>query len=969
MHPHPQPIFLGWGTPALPLAAAELTQRYAEDGLVWLDRAVLALPGARAGRRLRELLVEEAERRGARLLPPRIVTTGGLPELLYDPERPLATGTVCRRAWAEALAALPAELLCDVFPARPAEGDLQGWQLLAREVERLHREVGSAGLDFRGVAARCGDGLLFDDSARWYALAEAQDRFRTLLGRHGLADREGERVAALRRGGVRSDRDVWLVGVAEVPDLIRQLLRPLGTRLRVLVHAPSELADRFDEIGCVRAELWRNAQIDIPDEALVVRTSPADQADELVGFIAELGGRYAAEEITVAAPAEEIVPILENRLGEAGVPVRYAAGLPIERSGAYRLLGAVADYLDGRSFPSLAALVRHPDLGDWIRRRARAEPSASVLGSADAWLEPLDRLHAERLPALLPPGTRWGGDRQAELAELQVALEDGILNGLDGRKRLSAWVPPVLGVLIEAYADSQLSPDGTAGRRLTAVAESVREAAASVSSLPTGLDPICDAPTAIRLLLDELAGAVVAPDPEDAAVEMVGWLELHLDDAPAAVLTGLNEPALPQSVNAETFLPNALRTALGLEDNDRRYARDAYQLSAILQSRAALRLVCGRRSATGDPLRPSRLMFALRGAALAERVRRFFGDAEDATPASPGAPVNAPPKRFAGSPAPVPTVRVSRFLLPPEREIRAATPLQRLRVTDFRRILENPYVFALERVLGLEAVDDSARELDGGAFGTLAHEVLSRFARAPEAASADAREVARRLDILLDQRVEERYGEWVVPGARFQFEQLRLRLRAFAGWQAGRAARGWRIVRAECRPSEGAAFLVDDEPTLLTGRIDRVDHHAGEGVWEVLDYKTGERAEDPERSHRRGRPPRRQWVDLQLPLYRHLLSAIAEADAGLLLPDTAGRVRLGYILVPPDPAAVASACADWSAAELEGADETARNAIRTIRKNLFRFLDTGPAAYLDSRFGTLLGRGILAAADGGDTPE
>ena len=45
-------------------------------------------------------------------------------------------------------------------------------------------------------------------------------------------------------------------------------------------------------------------------------------------------------------------------------------------------------------------------------------------------------------------------------------------------------------------------------------------------------------------------------------------LELHLDDAPVAVITGMNEPFVPQAINAHAFLPNSLRTKLGIEDND-----------------------------------------------------------------------------------------------------------------------------------------------------------------------------------------------------------------------------------------------------------------------------------------------------------------------------------------------------------------------------------------------------------------
>src|SRR5690606_26240689 len=121
------------------------------------------------------------------------------------------------------------------------------------------------------------------------------------------------------------------------------------------------------------------------------------------------------------------------------------------------------------------------------------------------------------------------------------------------------------------------------------------------------------------------------------AVELLGWLELRLDDAPVAVITGFNEPFLPESVNAHPFLPNSLRERLGLVGNSRRFARDAYELTALVHSRERLRVIAGRRSATGDPLRPSRLAFAVEGETLARRVEQFYAPGEALDPGGQGA--------------------------------------------------------------------------------------------------------------------------------------------------------------------------------------------------------------------------------------------------------------------------------------------------------------------------------------------
>ena len=72
------------------------------------------------------------------------------------------------------------------------------------------------------------------------------------------------------------------------------------------------------------------------------------------------------------------------------------------------------------------------------------------------------------------------------------------------------------------------------------------------------------------------------------------------------------------------FLPDALRTRLGLSDNRSRLARDAYRLTTVLHSKDSVRLIAGRRTAEGDPLRPSRLMFRVPEEQLPTRVLHFL---------------------------------------------------------------------------------------------------------------------------------------------------------------------------------------------------------------------------------------------------------------------------------------------------------------------------------------------------------
>lgn len=942
-------IFLGWDRPALVGAAALLVGHYRDGAEVRMERATVVLPGARAGRRLLELLLEESERVGARLFPPRVTTIGALPEMLYDPPRALADGVLARRTWARALREADRSRLATVFPSLPAENDLRGWATLARQLERLHRDVGAGGLSFADVAERCGAGLLHDDGARWRVLAEVQDAYLAGLAALGHDDREAARMDALARGAVSTGQDVWLVGIVDAQPIVRRMLEAVDGTVRSLVHAPDEKADAFDALGCVVPEAWGGVEIEIPEDRLVFAERPADQATAALRAVAAMGGRHAAEEITIGVPDDAVVADLERRFTAAGVPVRYAAGAPLSGTAPYRLLAAIAGYLEGKRFTALAALLRHPDLGRWL---AQALVGAGwEAAEADAVVELVDHYFMESLPANVA-GPLAGDSRRRErmVAVVETLDSERMLGRLDGRERLAAWAPVLLELLAEVYGE-EVGRGDAEGRRILEACEAIRDAAESFFRLPEAADEVCDAVTAIRLLLDEVASAAVPPDPDRASVELLGWLELHLDDAPAMVITGLNEPHVPESVNADAFLPNALRSRLGLPDNDRRYARDAYTLSAILAACPEVWLIAGRRDAAGDPLSPSRLLFAAPPRTVAERVRRFFaGEGGDGVVVGEAGEVRA-----TTSPA------TGRFSLPPEPEIRAPAPVEVLRVTDFRTLLNDPYRFALERVLRLEAVADDAREMDGALFGSLAHDVLSEFGKSDVAHATDPETIARRLDAILDRFFHGRFGKSALPAVQVQIEQLRARLRAFAAWQAAWAEAGWRIVKVEVEPPEpGVPFDVDGRPVLLRGRIDRIDRNERTGEWAVFDYKTSDTGQPPEKTHRRGRGKERRWVDLQLPLYRHLLPAIEDDGAPLVPAGAMDRVRLGYLLLPRDLGAVDAAFAEWTAEELADADETAREIVRALRENRFVFDPERTSARAGTPLARLLGLGQLA---------
>ncbi len=926
--------YLGWDGPFLPRVADALVDEHGPD----LGGVVVALPGSRAVRRLEELLAERLADAGDAAVPPEMTTAGRLSDRLLVLEAPVAGRLVRTLAWARVLRDRPTDALRPLLATPPSGETFDGWWALASELRSLHGALGGEGLGFDAVRDELRRAGPAGERVRWDLLVELQRAYRGELAALGLEDPHESRRDAVEGGRVDRPRHVVLAGVTEVGRLLRRCLVHLPGAVTALVAAPDSEAERFDELGCVRPDAWPGITVPLERATWRVATGPEGQAEAAADALGALDGRLAAAEITVGVADEEVVPSLERHLASRGVATRRAAGTAVAASPVVALLRAVSRELRQRDFTASSALLRHPD----VERHLAADGARLPAAAADAFAAhhvPRSRALSRELPR---DDDRHRARRLNAMAEVHRAL-DRLLGDL-GRdpaeaRAVSAWVPSIAGFLGRLHGDRTWDADalgtGPASERvlaasLSAVGEVLRELAVVPSALGDAM-PVT-AGEAVDVLLRGLVERTVPEPPDDDAVELVGWLDLAHDTASAVVLTGFNEGRLPAGVRGHAFLPDGLRRRLGLPDDAQRLARDLHALVLLLESGREVTLVSGRRDAHGDPLQPSRLAFHAPDDLVLERVGRWLpaGD-ESRGEARRGAPERRALPVADGHPVP-----------------------EALSVTAFRDHLASPYLFYLRRVLRLETVEPPPRELDPLVFGNLAHDVLEAFANGEARDAQDAELIAEDLDARLAAEAARQFGAHPLPAVSIQLERLRYRFRAFAEWQAGWRAEGWRIHAVEWPPEDTppATLDVDGEPFGLRGRIDRVDRNERTGEWAVIDYKTGESGDTPKKTH--GPRDDGRWTDLQLPLYRVLVQPLLD-EAG------AGRdavVRLGYVPLARRTEATEFAQGDWDEGELASAVECARDVVRDLRAG--RLFELGDFPDRDPVLAAIAGRGLLA---------
>ena len=911
----PERVFLGWDQPCLAAVVDYLHDKFAKPGLWDLGQLTLVLPVASARRRLQILLAQRG--RGTVLVPPTMVTPGQLPELLYESSRPVADSLTSLLTRMHVLRQADRSILTRILPTPPTSDDWRGWMNLAQELAQLHETLAAEGWQVSQVGPKLEATIPdFVETPRWQALASLQAAYESALAQVGLCDLHNERLHAARTKISRAQGPLVLVALLDLSRMLLELLEPLADQVTVLIQAPEQEAAMFDVWGALHVQSWMDRHLPLDSSQIHIVDRPRDQAQAALRLLAQVRQEQPArlkstQDVTIGLGDASLAQQVQRSLEQAGLPARPAQGDPMSRSRPVLFLQSWAAFLSTRQWHDLAALLRHPDVEAYLLEHCGIKQTDSAVRS---WQTLLDEYLSEHLQGRLTD--EWlGKPNTIEPLRQVVQAIDALAPG-DGHvpKSLAGWGPSLRAALLAIYGSMPLNRAFPADDALYHALQHLASWLDSLATFPA------DHPFSPRMTLSEAIGFTLAqiacleiPQPANPdAIALLGWLELPLDDTPVLILTGVNEGYIPDSKSPDAFLPDRVRRVLGLIDNQRRYARDAAHLTAMLHQRRVLHLIAGRRGADDDPLIPSRLLLACEPTILAQRVLDFYDPDRAGSPTIMVSPANRTPSRV------VPTASTDRFTLP--WPVPPFQPINRLRVTAFGDYLACPYRFYLKHVLKLRAMTEPRPEMDALHFGTLAHAVLENFGCSDWRQCQDISTLQQYLHDQVDELVMQRYGASPGPAIVIQTRQLKERLSGFARWQIQQIRDGWRIIPQNVERELSVSIDVDGEPFILTGRIDRMDQHIKSGQWRLLDYKTGDRGQKPQKIHRQSG----QWVDLQLPLYRELVM-----DRGMADP------QVGYILLPKKVQDVGAVMADWKQEDYQQAREVALHVMRQIRAGVF----------------------------------
>lgn len=1038
-------IFLDWNRPSIPALTDYLlaTHRVPGSNFFDLSNYVLVFPNRASSKRFLTLLADCAWQNHCTIEPPRVKHMGDFMELLYEQKAPCASLLTQQVLWAEALREVHAEspaLFASMFPDAPAENDSVAWYTLGTQLTDIYQEIVRENLDFEDVYAICqsiaadaGQNVQngqeksrffpYQEVRRWEFLAAVESLYFQRLDAAGLWDRQAARLFALRNNPIPTPGNpagpssssglnllashdfqinfrLGIVGCVDLSALQREFLKRVSSQTDVFIFAPESMKDRFEEDGTLRPDRWSRLDPDLNErlkQNLFQETKPEEQVQRVVEWLRKIAPRTSIDEITLGLVDESLEPVLLQQLALNGVPTLRSGKKMLPDLQPWRLVKRMYEYFQsiasyqpgkplaelmeavGPEYETLALFLRQEDVGNYLRSLHDETGEPAIPGD---WIVELDQYFNQFYPARMPhPASKGAENLRNSFPNLFLAYQTihsilfeyaveyinfhSLLSiVMQFLKRICCW---------KVNYDSEDEEE----YQIIRGCMELNHVFSDKLQIPQQFLPFLDLdlPQALNLLLAQTASKQMVTSSIPGTISIQRWLDLALDDSPALALLGMNENFIPESITEHIFLPNQLRAKLNIKTNENRLERDVYNLSLILASRRDVCLTLGRISTDGQSLFPSRLLLTDPTDALIPQVVELF--AEPREPELTG--IQKTGKNS-----------ISRLFQTPAVP-ESFPPVCEMSVTDFSVYIQNPYVFYLERVLRLNEVDDSARELDAASFGTLFHDVVQAFGQKeinrqnelqldfaaessrlndPVAFDAEKDRIKKELLGILKQYSFARFGSQALPVVGIQCRQMEDRLRFLAEKQAEQYRDGWRIwavehsLNAYLRENGGRGEILKFGPTkpqetapkpmLIHGKLDRIDFRKlpdGSTEWRIWDYKTSR--ETPVEKHF-GRKKMKDsvepddWKDLQLPLYLHLIRSARQSgqpeykDLNQIDPQ---HVRVGYILVPKKTESTQFCEVDWSEAVFRTAEEKIREIAEKVHAK--QFPNSGDLSFWD----------------------
>ena len=868
-------FFLGWDQPLVELANNFLIN-YPSKKLS--DKTLIIVPSKQAARKLKNIYQKNSKSENCPIF--------GTPETALnffqnDSER-APTQTEKSLAWALTLKNIKLKELRNIFPIPPPDRSMNWALRTSNAFISLKNSLSEGGLNISDINKT--EESNFVDLSRWQELELLESMVESSLKKNGLTHLSKPFLKP--SSNLEDIKQIILMGLPDPPKLLTNALQSLTSShdISIVIYAPDSEQSSFCEWGRPINQHWSTHKINIKNAESSIKhvSDPDQQSREVVSIISEHSDPFGM--VAIINNDTELIPSLKSEFKKQNLNAYDPSGEPCASQEIFATLSLFRDLISSGTFESAIELLNHPDIIKHIiinnagmqdgfnnqlalfnnEENATKNLRNIELVAANI-LATLDYIKDKHIPTSLDIALKFSADYEP------LKLTNSALKQLDEwRQKLQRDpIKSLPEILKSIYSNREFDSEEDKGFNHTA--EFLNSLLNEIYSSPL---PLMNGSEQLDFILNSLKNERIPEKRNGNSLDLQGWLEALWEDSPHLIIAGMNEGSIPDQIATDIFLPDSMRSKLGLRNNETILARDNYIFNAALNWRNScgrIDLILGKESLEGTPLKPSRLLFQCDDIELPDRALSLCSRVNSSETIHPW---------------------TSAWKLQPMKIDKDADIFKEISVTQFSNYLSCPFRFYLQNLMGMNDNQSIEMEMDPRQFGTLFHQVLDDFGENTEIRdSQDESEIYKFLEKRLESRAFAKFGRNLTVPLAFQINSIKERLNWFSSIQANERSLGWRIHHSEFKIHAKSEIKIGK--LKLKGTIDRIEQNENDGSWRILDYKTSESPKKPKEAHlqrinlpeldftqdwaiKKIEDKYSKWINLQIPLYVYSAKSILE---------------------------------------------------------------------------------------------
>jgi len=915
-------IIFPFNQPFLEKTADLILDKLFEKNRFNLSEITIILSGKRAQRRLLEILAEKTASKKTLLTPPNFMTPKSFCSSFAEKfiDAPAASTIEQTIAWINA-ASKCEDAINSILVNKTAPKERDFFHV-AQMVMPLHTILSGENLSIKLIAKSSLVESIEEEKKRWSALAEMENQYHKELEKINLIDPYKAIYNAISAANINKKQvfeELFVVNVVDSFKLFREAIQTQSKNLTIISYGDKKY---FDNLGFLKTEDQKLTEdyVNFQKNSIKFCNSPNEQAEDVLNIICDNTEKFGYGDFVISAPDSSTHRPTVQMLESVGISCHNAAGISFKETEIGCILSSLANCLekDGCEMEAYFVLTKHPLVENYIIKKFDIKSIEEYNKISERIFK---KVCKHKIKFINKNILHFFDNKKYPLVKkIPEAVFNEIVSPLAQKTKINKW-PEKINAVLKKICSSQINLTNINNESVHQDAvEKWLQLSEEILNSKILWGEICDARTALLRFLSLMKNTSLIPKSIGPVIDMTGWLEIALDDAPVTIVTGFNEGIVPEKLSADPFLPNSLREKLNLPNYNSRFLRDKYLTKCITEKKGKCYFIAGRRSAENDPLKPGKILFCQNFERQARLLKEFYAPSEKKEKNNEKA---AQSTNYVDDKQQILSKSMQQHItslkLPENIELNTDF-LNTLSVSSINDYLSCPFKFFLKRIHKIYAPGEFSNELEPLDIGNIIHKIINKKIDALHSDKNDNEIINSLLDELNNMLVSL-YGEPLNPAIQIQRENLKRRIEYFVpvfreefnGWEAMKDVEGKEMSEHNIFPE----MEINREKIKLKGVIDLIEKSGND--YKIIDFKTGSNAKGKNDMFA---SKKEQWKDVQLILY-----ALWFSQNYNLMPE------IGFFNIPPDVERIKYTEIDFEEGKIEEAILLVRNILTEIIDN------------------------------------